>query len=154
MGNMTREEAKQHLETIKIYAPLDGYTDKAIKALDMAIEDIKTVQKHEETFEWCVDCKEYDTEQHCCHRYNKTIRNVVAEIKEQEPYTMICGEVEISRGGLNAMPQERIDHRIHQALVQELGELALSAAELSTETTQSGAFIRAKATLRIIPYEE
>lgn len=35
---MTREEAKQHLETIKIYAPIDGYTDKAIKALDMAIE--------------------------------------------------------------------------------------------------------------------
>ena len=40
--------------------------------------------KEPQTFKWCADCKEYDTEKHCCHRYSKVIRDAVAEI-EQEP---------------------------------------------------------------------
>ena len=27
-------------------------------------------------FEWCTDCKEYDQEKHCCHRWTKVIRQV------------------------------------------------------------------------------
>ena len=34
-----------------------------------------------EDFEWCHDCKEYDQEKHCCHRWTKVIRNTVEEIK-------------------------------------------------------------------------
>jgi hypothetical protein len=34
-----------------------------------------------EEFEWCHDCKEYDQEKHCCHRWTKVIRNTVEEIK-------------------------------------------------------------------------
>ena len=30
------------------------------------------------------DCKEYDQEQHCCHRYCKVIRQAVDEIKQAE----------------------------------------------------------------------
>ena len=35
----------------------------------------------EESFEWCTDCKEYDQEKHCCHRFTKVIRDAVAELK-------------------------------------------------------------------------
>lgn len=35
----------------------------------------------EESFEWCTDCKEYDQESHCCHRYSKVIRKTVEEMK-------------------------------------------------------------------------
>ena len=34
-----------------------------------------------ETFKWCTDCKEYDQEQHCCHRFSKAIRQAVEEMQ-------------------------------------------------------------------------
>ena len=34
-------------------------------------------------FEWCHDCKEYDQEKHCCHRWTKVIRQTVEEVKAQ-----------------------------------------------------------------------
>ena len=52
------------------------------EAVDMAIEALKTVQEHKDTFEWCVECKEYDQEQHCCHRWTKQIRKTIAEFEE------------------------------------------------------------------------
>lgn len=38
--------------------------------------------KHEDADEWCIDCKEYDKEKHCCPRWNKVIRDTVDEIKQ------------------------------------------------------------------------
>ena len=32
-----------------------------------------------ESFEWCKGCKEYDTEQHCCHRFSKAIYSHIIE---------------------------------------------------------------------------
>lgn len=32
-----------------------------------------------ESFEWCNGCKEYDTEQHCCHRFSKAIYSHIIE---------------------------------------------------------------------------
>ncbi len=32
--------------------------------------------------EWCHDCKEYDTEKHCCPRFNRVIRTAVQEADE------------------------------------------------------------------------
>ena len=58
-------------------------------------QDISKVMQNatplDETFEWCHDCKEYDTEKHCCHRFTKVIRNtlkdninaVLEDIKEE-----------------------------------------------------------------------
>ena len=31
--------------------------------------------------EWCTDCKEYDQEKHCCHRWTKVIRKTVEEMQ-------------------------------------------------------------------------
>lgn len=36
----------------------------------------------QQSFEWCHDCKEYDQEAHCCHRWTKTIRKTVDELKQ------------------------------------------------------------------------
>ena len=30
-------------------------------------------------YEWCHDCKEYDTENHCCHRYSSFIRETLQD---------------------------------------------------------------------------
>lgn len=40
-----------------------------------------SAQPELEEFEWCHDCKEYDQEKHCCHRFTKVIRNTVEELK-------------------------------------------------------------------------
>jgi len=37
-----------------------------------------------EEFEWCTDCKEYDQNKHCCHRWNKVIRETVEELKQAQ----------------------------------------------------------------------
>lgn len=52
-------------------------------AFDFAIECIKERYEQEQTFEWCHDCKEYDKENHCCHRWSKVIRTTIADIKAE-----------------------------------------------------------------------
>ena len=50
-----------------------------------AIDRIKALPSaEEESFEWCTDCKEYDQEKHCCHRWTKVIRNTVEEIRNEQ----------------------------------------------------------------------
>ena len=55
---MTNEEAIAMLKS-----KMDGSVDTSYEwaeTVRMAIESLQEVQKHEETFEWCTDCKEYD----------------------------------------------------------------------------------------------
>ncbi len=33
--------------------------------------------------EWCDTCREYDSERHCCPRYNRVIREAVEEVKKE-----------------------------------------------------------------------
>lgn len=42
---------------------------------------IDAIYAASESFEWCTDCKEYDQEKHCCHRFTKVIRQAVEEMK-------------------------------------------------------------------------
>ena len=54
--------------------------------------------------EWCTDCKEYDHEKQCYHRWNRVIKNVVDEVREkydertakvetvEKPNVYKCGE--------------------------------------------------------------
>lgn len=80
---MTREEAiKRFQQMKKILSIPNSDAVRMIEAIDMAIEALQEVQKHEETFEWCTDCKEYDKDNYCCHRWSKMIRNTVEELKE------------------------------------------------------------------------
>ena len=72
---MTREEA------IKILEPILFFDEDKDKALHMAIEALEEAKKREETFEWCTDCKEYDHENHCCHRMSNVI------------YDTLCGTI-------------------------------------------------------------
>ena len=85
---MTREEAKAIIEDwyeeAKGKNGCIGHIERFLEKEDeeaflMAIEALRTVQEHEETFEWCNDCKEYDKENHCCHRWNKVIRSAIKD---------------------------------------------------------------------------
>lgn len=44
-------------------------------SVDEVMNDLQYPRKEERrTDEWCTDCKEYDTERHCCPRFNRVIR--------------------------------------------------------------------------------
>ena len=47
-----------------------------------AIKHGKVLEQEPQSFEWCDTCKEYDQENHCCHRWTKVIRNTVEEMKQ------------------------------------------------------------------------
>lgn len=46
---------------------------------DMPAADVVEVRHY--LSEWCTDCKEYDKERHCCPRFNRVIKETVAEMK-------------------------------------------------------------------------
>ena len=82
---MTNREAiealKDLLDTTQEYPHLDGMTMFG-DALNMAIA---ALEKQGEDNEWCLDCKEYDKEQHCCHRFTKVIRQAVEDHRREWP---------------------------------------------------------------------
>lgn len=47
------------------------------------LEDLPPAQP--ELDEWCYDCKEYDTENHCCPRWNRVIRETLKDA-QPEPW--------------------------------------------------------------------
>lgn len=49
--------------------------------LDHPCDDCPLIEIEDTEYEWCHDCKEYDQEKHCCHRWTKVIRNTVAELE-------------------------------------------------------------------------
>lgn len=53
---------------------------------------LKALEQEPQTFEWCTNCREYDQEKHCCHRWSKVIRDTVEEMKQQP-----CEDDTISR---------------------------------------------------------
>lgn len=48
----------------------------------LLIDNAPTVIPDNDIFEWCTDCKEYDQEKHCCHRWSSKIREAAEEIKQ------------------------------------------------------------------------
>ena len=40
-----------------------------------------TIEPERNYDEWCLDCKEYDHDRHCCPRFNRVIGSVMDEIK-------------------------------------------------------------------------
>ena len=60
-----------------IYGDLGG----AVSGVRELIKAMPSAE--EEAFEWCHDCKEYDQENYCCHRWTKVIRQTVEEMKAE-----------------------------------------------------------------------
>ena len=57
-------------------------SSKQFEAMTIAIA---ALEQQMEDNEWCLDCKEYDKEQHCCHRFTKVIRQAVEERRRELP---------------------------------------------------------------------
>lgn len=83
---MTYEQAIKELEyEYNHLAEEYEFTETCVEtqAFNMAIQALKERHEQEQTFEWCHDCKEYDQEAHCCHRWSKIIGSTIADIKAE-----------------------------------------------------------------------
>lgn len=63
---------------LKFIRDYECKTDAEIRAINDAITALSA---EPETFEWCDTCKEYDQENHCCHRFSKVIRQAFEKMK-------------------------------------------------------------------------
>lgn len=135
---MTRKEAieildEQHLAwTLK---KAESYCVEVNEAIDMAIEALQTVEDHEETFEWCHDCKEYDQDNYCCHRWSKRIRETVHELEQyyevgtemSSPNWIPCSE---------RLPRERGDYLIWYRFYDVIKDKTMSACKIAYYSTE------------------
>ena len=81
-------------------------------AMYYAVNYVKELPTIPQTYEWCKGCKEYDTENHCCHRYSSFIReslqdniNAVLEDIKAEIHEELYGDISYT-------DLERIEHII------------------------------------------
>lgn len=107
---MTKEEIKDFCD---MKAQLEPENEDIYKAI------IKALEQEPQTFKWCTNCKEYDQEKHCCHRWSNVIRDTVEEMKqeyiEREVLDEIRAEIEeqvlesLSDGGDDWFTAEKVN---------------------------------------------
>lgn len=69
----------------------------AVAVIDKLI-DLPSAQPGQD--EWCTDCKEYDSEKHCCPRFNRVIRNALKDAQpEKKGKWIVHPEVKNVYGG-------------------------------------------------------
>lgn len=66
------------------YGNLFAKYNKGLEDGIKAIRALPSAEPECQEFEWCHDCKEYDQEKHCCHRWTKVIRQTVEEVKNSQ----------------------------------------------------------------------
>lgn len=91
---MTREEVIQVFNEVLLFGKAQC-TQAEFK--ELAKMSIKALAQEPQSFKWCTDCKEYDTEKHCCHRYSKVIRDTVAEIRQEPILDRVRAEIDKAR---------------------------------------------------------
>ena len=70
------------LDKFEPWLKVKDYNDGELNMLKAILYEIRFMPSAQsESFEWCTDCKEYDQEQHCCHRFTKVIRQAFEEMK-------------------------------------------------------------------------
>lgn len=74
------EDARKTLEAMGM--AVDALIGKQAAA-DRIIDGLPSAQPEYRLDEWCADCKEYDTERHCCPRFNQVIRTTLDEMKSE-----------------------------------------------------------------------
>ena len=100
MDDVIRRQSVLDAITASINQYGGRYTAEQLNMWGLFTQMIKEMPSAEsESFEWCTDCKEYDQEAHCCHRFSKMIRKAVDEMRivhcidcQHSEYDSVYGE--------------------------------------------------------------
>ncbi len=68
--------------------------DEITNCIAMVVNEPPVILQEPQSFKWCTDCREYDQEKHCCHRWSKVIRDTVEEMKQEPVIDKIRAEIE------------------------------------------------------------
>ena len=123
---VSREQALKELKESAEHHANDSREEALLRRDRDIIRALPSVKPREpQIFKWCTDCREYDQEKHCCHRWSKVIRDTVEEMKqeyiEREVLDKIRAEIEtclkaldeIEKSGLNIyLPNEMSGRRL------------------------------------------
>lgn len=88
------------LDKFEPWLKVKDYNDGELNMLKAILYEIRFMPSAQsESFEWCTDCKEYDQEAHCCHRWSKMIRKTIEEMQivhcidcQHSEYDSVYGE--------------------------------------------------------------
>ena len=104
----SRESAKAVMDYIRGCAdrirslpsaqPDRGYIEQIRWERDTAIQQLKELgyglgekpRTQPDLDEWCYSCSEYDSERHCCPRWNRVIRDALKDMKDAQPEIIRC----------------------------------------------------------------
>ena len=90
---ISRQAAIDVLADMHCKSDEDGYVWIIRSDAWARIDALPSAQPEYRLDEWCTDCKEYDTEKHCCPRFNQVIRTTLNEMKsERKKGKWIYGE--------------------------------------------------------------
>ena len=78
---ISRQVAVDALRKMQTYKLFSGDDMLLIDQAGAMTELMLLPPAQPESFEWCTDCKEYDQESHCCHRWSKVISKTVDEMQ-------------------------------------------------------------------------
>lgn len=96
LERQTCDDAVSRADVLETYADLyDVFEDsraicKELHKVYDRINALPAVQPQRKTDEWCTDCQEYDSEKHCCPRFNRVIRQTLSEQMEWNNHTVAC----------------------------------------------------------------
>ena len=100
-------------DTINRQQAIDAVTDElnmidhvpqwVFDRLEKRLKQLPPAQTEQHHDEWCTDCKEYDTDRHCCPRWNRVIRQTLT-IAQPEP----CEDA-VSRADILSMIDDMAD---------------------------------------------
>ena len=81
---ISREQSLRELKESAEHHANDSREEALLRRDRDIIRALPSVTPQEpQTFKWCTDCKEYDQDEHCCHRWSKAIRDTVEEMKQE-----------------------------------------------------------------------
>ena len=69
------------IDAIQKWGLIDGLSEG--QAIEILADEEKVPSAQPDLDEWCNTCREYDSEKHCCPRFNRVIRGAVEEVKAQ-----------------------------------------------------------------------
>ena len=67
------------------YSQYNEAWQDALDRAEGAIGNLPSAQPELNYDEWCIDCKEYNKEKHCCPRWNKVIRETLKDAQRWIP---------------------------------------------------------------------
>ena len=75
--NVLKEWIENWFTKNRFYHPYAKNNNIPITELYDILEQMPSAQPKPD--EWCIDCKEYDSQKHCCPRFNRVIRNTLRD---------------------------------------------------------------------------